>query len=818
MLVKAGAALQAKLLDFGLAKLRPQPAGAGAGLSELSTQAPATTPGAVMGTVPYMAPEQLEGKPTDARTDLFAFGCVLYEMLTARRAFGGDSQASVISAIMSSEPPPLSALQPLTPHALDRLVRRCLAKDPDDRWQDAADVAEELRGISEDAAAEGGRAAATPERPRRRARAWALAGGALLVAALAGGAWFGAGWRPGLHMFGRPPAVAHLTDKDTIVLADFDNKTGDAVFDDTLKQGLSIKLTQSPFLKLLSDQRVNETLKLMGGKAGDRLTPEVTRQVCERTGTTAMVTGSIARLGSQYVVGLKALTCNTGDELAVAQERATDPTTVLNALDAAALKVRSQLGESLSSVQKYATPLPEATTRSLEALKAYSAGMKANAEGEGTQALPFFQRAVELDPNFAMAYARMSLHYWALTQEGPSADAAGEAYALREKVSERERLLIEGNYYFFATGELEKAAQAYSLWKKTYPRDPTPYTMAGYVSASMGSWEQALQDAQEELRLEPRDVLPYADVSNSALCLDQLDLTEAVFKKAEDRKLENEALQSNRYYLAFLKGNAAQMAQLAKAAMGKPGSEGVLLVVQANTEAWNGRLKNAHELTRRAIDSARRNGAKESAAVYQAMATLSEVESGERDRVRTEARAAVKLAPNRDVRAMAALALARAGETAEAERLAAGLEKTYPLNTLVQSYWLPTIRAAVALQLHDPSTAIELLKAASRVELAQAINFMPLMCPVYLRGEAFLMLHDGARAGAEFQKFIDHRGAVANFPWGAMARLGLARAYVLKGDTAKARAAYRDFLEIWKDADADLPLLAAARQEAAKLR
>ena len=336
------------------------------------------------------------------------------------------------------------------------------------------------------------------------------------------------------------------------------------------------------------------------------------------------------------MLGLKAVTCGTGDVLAETQERRPRAEGVLKALDKAALTVRTRLGESLSSVQKYATPLPgDATTSSLEAWKAYARGVNANAVGDGTAALPFFQRAVELDPNFAMAYARMSLHYWALTQVGPSADTARNAYALRERVSERERLLIEGNYYFFATGELEKAAQAYSLWKKTYPRDPTPYAMAGYVSTSLGRWEQALEEAQEELRLEPRDVLAYADVSNSAMCLNQLDLAEAVYKQAEELKLDNESLQGNRYFLAFLRGDEAQMGRLAKAAMGKPGSEGVLLAAQAETEGWHGRLKNARELTRRAMESARHYNASESAAVYQVMATLLEVESGERARVRT---------------------------------------------------------------------------------------------------------------------------------------------------------------------------------------
>jgi tetratricopeptide (TPR) repeat protein len=530
-----------------------------------------------------------------------------------------------------------------------------------------------------------------------------------------------------------------------------------------------------------------------------------------------MLAESIAGLGSQYVIGLKAVDCDTGDVLTEAQEQAVGKESVLKALDAAAVSLRKKLGESLSSVQKYATPLEEATTPSLEALKAYSLGRKTEYAKGGTAALPFYQRAVDLDPSFAMAYAWMGGTYFNLNEGGRGAEYIRKAYDLREKVSERERFSIEGIYYQQVTGELEKAAQTYELWRQTYPRDDMPYIMLGFVSAGLGNWEKALEEFREALRLDTRNAVNYVNLGITYTVFNRLDEAEAVYKQAEERKLEGELLLQSRYWLAFLKGNAAQMARLVSTAMGKPGSEDLLLATQADTEGWYGKLKNAHELTGRAMDSAQRHDAKEAGAAYQAAAALREVESGNREQARAEAHAALKLAPNRDVRAMAALALARAGDMAGAEKLAAELDKSFPLDTLVQRYWLPTIRAAVALERNDPNRAIELLKLASIIELSEPSQFTIFLCPPYVRGEAWLMLQDGHRAAAEFQKFIDHRGVVMNFPWGALARLGLARAYALQGDTAKARAAYQDFLTLWKDADPDIPILKQAKAEYAKL-
>lgn len=626
---------------------------------------------------------------------------------------------------------------------------------------------------------------------------------AVVVAVLATGGYFY------LH---RTPK---LSEKDRIVIADFANSTGDPIFDDTLKQGLSVQLEQSPFLDLLSERRVSETLKLMGRSPDDRLTADVAREVCQRTSSKAMLTGSIAGLGSQYVIGLKAVDCNSGDVLAEAQEQAPGKEGVLKALDRAAIRLRSKLGESLSSVQKYATPVEEATTPSLESLKAYSLGVKAVYRTEATAALLFFKRAVDLDPNFAMAYAQMAGIYNVTNEVGRGVENGRKAYELREKVSERERFFIEGNYYLYGTGELEKAARTFELWQQTYPRDDAPYRKLGMASNGLGNWERALEEFREALRLEPNMGSNYLNLGVTYSSLNRLDEAEAMYKQAEERKLGGEFLFAVRYRLAFVKGDAVQMAQLVSAAMGKPGAEDLMLATQADTEAWYGKLKKARELTRRAMYSAEHNDARERAAAHQAVAALREVESGNRKQARAEALAAVKLAPNRDVQTNVALTLARAGDTAGAEELAAELDKTFPLDTLVQRYWLPTIRAGVALERKDPNRAVELLNAASPPELG--IGGAGLY-PLYARGEAYLILHDGKRAAVEFQKFIDHRGVVENSILGALARLGLARAYAVQGDTAKARAAYQDFLMLWKDADPDIPILIAAKSEYAKLQ
>ena len=846
----------AKILDFGLAKLTVAGVNSDAptaiedaidGATEGVSVEHLTSPGSTLGTVAYMSPEQVRAKQLDTRTDLFSFGVVLYEMATGALPFSGESTGVIYDGIMNRSPLSVLRLNSNLPPKLEDIINRALEKDRDLRYQHASDLRAELQRLKRDT--DSGRSPSASsdslialQDPTERFRVagsdpsataamrrssstnatavgssatsstlWKILLPATLVVILVVAAAF--------YLRTRSATAARLTDKDTVVLADFDNKTGDSVFDDTLKQGLSVQLGQSPFLDLLSERKVVETLKLMGRSPDERLTAVVARELCQRTSSKAMLTGSITGLGSQYVIGLKAVNCTTGDTLAEAQEQAAGKEGVLKALDTAAITLRGKLGESLSSVQKYATPVEQATTPSLEALQAYSLAEKTrNAKGV-TASLPFYKRAVEFDPKFAMAYREMASAYDNLNEVTRAAEYGQKAYDLRDKVSEREKFSIEAFYYMVMTGELEKARQTFELWRQSYPRDEVPYLDLGYIDACLGNIEKDLDEEKDALRVEPNDATTYLNVAGSLTALNRLDEAEAVFKLADEHKLESETLLQARYQFAFMKGDTAKMVQLVSAAAGKPGIEDLLLASQADTEGWYGKMKIAHELTRRAMDSAEKNDAKESAAGYQAAAALREVEPGNRDQARADANAALKLAPNRDVEAITALALARAGDTATAEKVAAELDKSFSLDTVVQRNWLPTIRAAIALERKDPNRAIEILKDTGAIELGQSTSSLVVfLCPVYVRGQAYLMLRDGNHAAAEFQKFIDHRGVLTNFPWGALARLGLARAYAMQGDTTKAKAAYRDFLTIWKDADSELPVLIAAKAEYAKLQ
>ncbi len=804
----------AKILDFGLAKLTGTRRSTGMRGEEETIQIaePLTGRGSALGTVAYMSPEQARAKELDTRTDLFSFGAVLYEMATAKQAFRGESEATIYDAILNHEPVPPEELNAQLPIKLSEIIRKALEKDRNLRYQHAADIRTDLQRLKRDS--ESGRLPAANSSSGRLAgtapNRWRTVG-KILVPVLV----LSAMSVVGLHY--RSQHAAPLTDKDTIVLSDFANSTGDPVFDDALKQGLSVQLEQSPFLEIVSDHRTNETLKRMGRSPGERLTPETTREVCVRTGSKAMLNGSIASLGTQYVVGLKAVSCETGDVLAEAQEQAAGKEEVLKALDSAAISLRSKLGESLSSVQKFATPLSEATTPSLEALKAYSQGQKlGHTQGE-TAALPFLKKAVELDPNFAVAYAAISSVYGNLGELGRAAEYGRKAYDLREKASERERLGIETNYYGSVTGELEKQAQVLDLWYQTYPKRFDRCMDVAAISIFLGNHEKALEQCLETPPIAGVHYVHFANLGTIYTNLNRFDEAEATYKQAEQLNVRGEILQLDRYQLAFLKGDEERMAALGAAVAGKPGWENWLLAAEADTEAWHGKLKNARALTQQAMDAAKRVDANEEAAGAQAVAALREVEFGNRERGRGDALAAVKLEANRDVLSVAALALARAGDVTGAEKLAADLDKNFPLSTVVQGYWLPSIRAALALQRKDPNRAIELLRLGGTIELGQPAGLNVALCPAYLRGEAYLMLRDGHQAGAEFRKFVDHRGIVVNFPLGALARLGLARAYGLSGDTVNARAAYADFLNLWRDADPDIPILKEARAEYAKL-
>ena len=805
----------AKILDFGLAKVSlaeraPQGAGAASADTAMLSGKDLSTPGAMLGTVAYMSPEQVRAGEVDARTDLFSFGAVLYEMATGKMPFQGESPAVICSEILTKHPPLPSQLNTNMQPKLEDIIHRALEKDRNLRYQHAADMRADLHRMKRDSELQRFTAAAPQASSAKKRLPWLTATAVLLLGGLA--AWYFVSHRP-----------AKLTDKDPIVLSDFVNTTGDAVFNDALKQGLAVQLEQSPFIDLVSENKVNQTLKLMGHSAGERLTPELAREVCERTGSSAMLTGSIGSLGSQYVIGLKAINCATGDVLAEVQEQAAGKEAVLKTLDAAATRLRGKLGESLRSVQKYATPGEAATTPSLEALQAYSLGVKTRLSQGDPAALPFFQRAMELDPNFAMAYLAVAISYANMGETQRMMENSRKAYELREKVSEPERLFIEGFYYSWTTGELDKARGVFELWRQTYPNMFVPYLNLGDISATLGDWESSLLWYRQALRLEPKYGMNYVDLSYPLLALNRLNEAESVLRQAQAQNLNADYLLGNVYLIAFLKGDTAKMARTAADAMGKPGAEDQMLDTQSETEAWYGRLKNAREQTRRAMTSAEHNDAKEAAATYLSVEALREGEAGNGEQARRDANTVLKLAVTRETREAVALVLARAGDSAASEKLVAELDKEFPADTVLQRYWLPTIRAAIALDRKDPKRAIELLQDMGTFDLGQTSFTSVVLCPVYVRGQAYLMLHNGKAAAGEFQKFIDHRGLVANFSWGALARLGLARAYALNAaqDPAardKARAAYQDFLTLWKDADPDVPVLIQAKAEYAKLQ
>jgi DNA-binding winged helix-turn-helix (wHTH) protein/tetratricopeptide (TPR) repeat protein len=646
-----------------------------------------------------------------------------------------------------------------------------------------------------------------------RRRPWSrfLGATALVVVALTPGAVY---WRSSYK-------VTALTDRDTIVLADFTNTTGDDVFDDTLKQALAVDLGQSPFLKILSEDKVRQTLREMTRSPSERLTRDLAREVCQRAGSKAYLAGSIAALGTQYVIGLEALNCASGDVLAREQVTAAGKEQILPALGQAASKLRSEVGESLSSVQKFDVPLSQATTNSLEALKAYTLGAKAQREKGDVEAIAFQKRAIELDPNFALAYDNLGICYYNLNQPSLGTDYLKKAFDLRDRVTESEKFHITALYYGIATGELEKANQTDELSEQVYPRDEASYTDLGSNYMILGQYEKAATETREELRLEPNDSVGYGNLGQIYLALNRFDEARTTTEQALGRKLEHIALHLNLYALAFFQGNTAAMKQQGAWAIGKPGAEHWMLSLESDTEAWFGRLGKARELSRHAVESARRSDEKEPAALWQANAAIREALLGNAHAARQNAAASVALAPGgRDAEAQAALAYALAGDAAHAQTIAADLAKRFPQDTVVQSVWLPTIHAQIETSHKNPARSIELLQAAAPYELGMLTGSAPNSClyPVYVRAEAYLTAQQGAAAVTEFQKILNHGGLLWNSATGALARLGLARAYVLQGDTMKARGAYQDFLTLWKDADPDIPILVAAKAEYAKLQ
>ncbi|MGI8745372.1 MAG: protein kinase domain-containing protein [Bryobacteraceae bacterium] len=760
----------AKILDFGLAQFGPQD-----GADE-----PLTNPGTALGTALYMAPEQARGMPSDARADLFSFGLVLYEMATGTPPSPGMRLSGV-------------------PPGVERIVSKCLENDRELRYQHASEIRADLQRLSLEA-----------DSSRNIPKRWKLIAPIGAVMATFAAAYF---------YFHRTPK---LTDRDTIVLADFRNMTGDPVFDGTLRQGLAIQLEQSPFLSLLSEGSIQKTLRLMGQPAEARLTPELAREVCERTGSAAVLEGSIASLGSQYVLGLRARNCRTGDSLDEQQAQAGRKEDVLNALSRIATKFRTRAGESLATVEKHSTPLAEATTPSLEALKAFSTGWKVLSSNGPPAALPFFKRATEIDPKFATAYAWLGRMYVDIGAPVLSVVSTSKAWQLRDRASDQEKFFIDFSFYRLVIGDVEKASQTCELWAQTYPRDMRPHGFLGSsTSTALGKFEKAAEEGKRALELDPDHAFTYGNLAATYVFRDRLAEAQITLQRAAQRKLEIPEFLALRYQIAFLQADKAEMERITALGQERSGAEDWIRDWTYDQEAlvlaYSGHLQQARRKSRRAVELARQAGRREGAAQHEAGAAVREILFGNAPEARRSALSALDLSNSRDAEYGAALALALSLGSSQAQTLADDLEKRFPEDTMVRFSYLPALRALVALNHTEPLKAIELLQAAAPYELgyeaSASVGFVGSLYPIYVRGLAYLAARQGAEAAMEFQKILDHRGIVVSDPIGALAHLQLGRAFALSGDKAKAKTAYQDFLTLWKDADPGIPILKQAQAE-----
>ena len=781
-----------KILDFGLAKAVP-----GHRPEIEPDEESLTVEGVVPGTTAYMSPEQIRGEEIDARSDLFSLGVVLYEAATGKRPFVGKNRVLMMNAILNEKLVAASRVNKELPAGVDAIIVKALAKDREQRYQHASEMRADLQAMKRETDSARVITSAKPAPATGVARRWkAIVPAAAVILGL-----FVAGY---FYFQGAPRLrTAKLSDKDTLVLADFINTTGDAVFDGTLRQGLAIQLEQSPFLKIMDDDQVQQGLRLMSVAPASHITNQIAHDICVREGAAATIDGSIESLGKNYVITLHATTCRDGATLAREQIQAGDKEHVLNALGTAATAMRAKLGESLNSVQKLNRPLEQATTPSLEALQNYTAGLSEMEQGQFLAAVPLFERAIALDSNFAMAYFMLGNAFYNAGDIELNREYTQKAFGLIDRVSEFERDSITADYYLF-DGQSEKAIDAYRLGLQTYPRSWAFHNDLSVEYIDLGQFEEGLKEGQEAAGLQANVEPPYRRQLDAYMCLDRLAEAKQLAEKLRAQGLGGARIHQRFLEIAYVEGDDAAAAREIEWFAGKP-AEYLSFGLQAANQNALGQRRESSKLYRRAAETALRYGLRNAAAEFEEADARADALSGNCQAVRRLGRAA--------------LALAMCGDAAQAEKLAAETSKLFPNGTLWNAVQLPAIRAAIALKRDQPAKAVELLASASPYERAYPEA-------VYLRGLAYLALHEGAKATAEFEKILDHKGANWGSAWQhpywgqfySLSYLGLARGSVLAGEPTIARKAYQDFLTLWKDADPDISILKQAKAEYAKLQ